>query len=95
MADDRAAQQAFIDTLLEWDYAAMFDRYEEGKGVADQLPAIDQSFASVEVLHQPLQLAITPPTAIRHDRREPPLTQRMHTIHRPMWPHQRVLTPPH
>jgi hypothetical protein len=49
MADEKAAQQAFIKALLEWDYDAMFHKYENGEGVVDELPTIGCSFKSMEV----------------------------------------------
>jgi hypothetical protein len=49
MADENASQQAFIQALLQWDYEAMFDKYESGAGVVDDLPTIGTTFSSIEV----------------------------------------------
>ena len=31
MADERAAQQAFLEALLQWDYEAMFNKYNNNE----------------------------------------------------------------
>lgn len=47
--DERSAQRAFLQALLQWDYAAMFDKYEKGQGLVDELPKLGRTFSNVEV----------------------------------------------
>lgn len=55
--DERSAQRAFLQALLQWDYEAMFDKFEKGQGLVDELPKLGRTFASVEVgaAHCPAQ----------------------------------------
>ena len=64
MADDKASQQAFVEALLQWDYAAMFEKYETGGGVVDELPTIGKSFASIQVNMFPAVWHMCPQTQI-------------------------------
>jgi hypothetical protein len=48
--DEKTAQQQFLTALLQWDYGAMFEKYEKGEGLVDTLPKIGHTFSSVEVL---------------------------------------------
>jgi hypothetical protein len=47
--DEKTAQQEFLTALLQWDYGAMFEKYEKGEGLVDVLPRIGHTFSSVEV----------------------------------------------
>lgn len=49
MVDEKAAQQAFVEALLQWDYDAMFTKFQSNQGVVDNLPTLGLSFASIDV----------------------------------------------
>lgn len=41
--------QEFVKVLLQWDYAAMFEKYQTGEGLVDNLPSIPRTFKNIEV----------------------------------------------
>jgi hypothetical protein len=49
MGDHHKIHQEFIKVLLQWDYAAMFGKYQEGGGLVDELPDVPKKFSNYEV----------------------------------------------
>ena len=49
MGDQRVVQE-FVKVLLQWDYAAMFEKYQAGEGLMADLPSVPKTFKNIEVL---------------------------------------------
>lgn len=41
--------QEFVRALLQWDYAAMFEKYQAGEGLWEDLPHVPKTFKDIEV----------------------------------------------
>jgi hypothetical protein len=48
MADLKVVQE-FVKGLLQWDYAAMFEKHQAGEGLVEDLPQVPKTFKDIEV----------------------------------------------